>query len=82
MALTDQDKEFLRIPLVTASFLGVLARTTGLDTFASASSAIQMVPVEQIAEALGALRTDEVFIESGTMEIGDDVPIEIFDEEE
>jgi len=82
MALSDKDKEFLGIPLVAASFLGALARTTGLDTFASASSAIEMVPVGQIAEALAALRTDRVFIESGTMEIDDSVGVEIFDEEE
>ncbi len=82
MALSDKDKDFLGIPLIAASFLGALAKTTGLDTFASASSAIEMVPVEKVAEALAAMRTDKVFIESGTMEIGDSVTIEIFDDEE
>lgn len=81
MALTDSDKDFLRIPLVTASFLNVLGKTTGVDTFTAASSALQIVPIEQIAECLSVLRTDEVFIESGVMDIDDGVPIEIFDEE-
>jgi len=81
MALTDSDKDFLRIPLVTASFLNVLGKTTGIGTFTAASSALQLIPIEQIAESLSALRTDEVFIESGVMEIDDGVAIEIFDEE-
>jgi len=81
MALTDQDKEFLRIPLVTVSFLSELAKTTGLNTFASASAAIELIPVEQIAETLASLRTDEVFIALGTMEIEDGVSVEIYDEE-
>ena len=82
MGITEQERELMQIPLVTASFLGALAKATGLETFAAASSAIEMVPVEKVAEALSALRTDEVFIQSGTMEIDDSVTIEIFDEEE
>ena len=82
MGITEQERELMQLPLVTASFLGALAKATGLETFASASSAIEMVPVEKVAEALSALRTDEVFIQSGTMEIDDSVTIEIFDEEE
>ena len=81
MALTDKDKEILRIPLVAASFLEALGKTTGISTFSAASSAIQIVPVEKIAESLAAMRTDRVFIEAGTKEIGDDIPIEIFDED-
>tara|TARA_R100000458_G_C8278085_1_gene253905 strand:- start:7427 stop:7672 length:246 start_codon:yes stop_codon:yes gene_type:complete len=81
VALSDEDKELMRIPLVTASFLDTLAKTTDVDTFHMASEALQMVPVEQIAEALAALRTDEVFIVAGSFEI-DDVEVEIFDDEE
>ena len=82
MALTDTDKDFLRIPIVTSAFLDVLGKTSGLDTFNSAAAAIKVVPVEMIAEALAVLRTDEVFIEAGNMEIGDGVEIEIYEEED
>ena len=82
MALTDSDKDFLRIPIIASAFLDVLGKTSGMDTFNSAAAAIKVVPVEVIAEALAALRTDEVFIEAGTMEIGDDVEIEIYEEED
>ena len=82
MALSDADKDLLRIPLVTASFLNALNKTTGVETFAAASSALQMIPIEAIAETLAALRTDEVFIESGSMEIGEGIGIEILDDEE
>tara|TARA_R110000796_G_scaffold23759_4_gene68004 strand:+ start:413 stop:631 length:219 start_codon:yes stop_codon:yes gene_type:complete len=71
----------LRIPVITAAFLDVLGRTSGIDTFSSAASALLVVPVETIAEALAALRTDEVFIEAGSMEIGSGVEIELYDEE-
>jgi carbamoylphosphate synthase small subunit len=82
MALTDSDKDFLRIPIISAAFLDVLGKTSGMDTFNSAAAAIKVVPVETIAEALAALRTDEVFIEAGTMEISDDVEIELYEEED
>ena len=82
MALTDSDKDFLRIPIISAAFLDVLGKTSGIDTFNSAASAIKVVPVETIAEALAALRTDEVFIEAGTMEIGDDIEIDLYEEED
>jgi len=81
VALTDKDKDFLKIPVVTASFLELLAKTTGVDTFHAASQALQLVPIEQIAESLAALRTDEVYIEVGSMEING-VGVEIFDDEE
>ena len=81
MALTDSDKDFLRIPIISAAFFDVLGKTSGIDTFNSAAAAIKVVPVETIAEALAALRTDEVFIEAGSMEIGDGVEIELYDEE-
>jgi|TARA_R100000951_G_C2612251_1_gene171593 carbamoylphosphate synthase small subunit len=82
MALTDSDKDFLRIPIISAAFFDVLGKTSGIDTFNSAAAAIKVVPVETIAEALAALRTDEVFIEAGSMEIGDGVEIELYDEED
>tara|TARA_R100001594_G_scaffold49323_3_gene82260 strand:- start:4666 stop:4914 length:249 start_codon:yes stop_codon:yes gene_type:complete len=81
VALSDSDKDFLKIPIVTATFLEVLGKTTGVDTFQAASQALQLVPIEQIAESLAALRTDEVFIEAGTIEI-DGVGIEIVDDED
>lgn len=82
MALTDSDKDFLRIPIISAAFFDVLGKTSGIDTFNSAAAAIKVVPVETIAEALAALRTDEVFIEAGSMEIGDGIEIELYDEED
>ena len=82
MALTDSDKDFLRIPIIASAFLDVLGKTSGMDTFNSAAAALKVVPVETIAEALAALRTDEVFIEAGTMEIADGIEIELYDEEE
>ena len=82
MALTDSDKDFLRIPIISAAFFDVLGKTSGIDTINSAAAAIKVVPVETIAEALAALRTDEVFIEAGSMEIGDGVEIELYDEED
>ena len=82
MALSDADKDLLKIPLITAAFLNALNKTTGVETFAAASSALQMIPIESIAETLAALRTDEVYIESGSMEICDGVVIEILDDEE
>ena len=82
MALTDSDKDFLRIPILSAAFLDVLGKTSGMETFNSAAAAIKVVPVETIAEALAALRTDEVFIEAGTMVISDDVEIELYEEED
>tara|TARA_R110000824_G_scaffold78513_5_gene198108 strand:+ start:299 stop:547 length:249 start_codon:yes stop_codon:yes gene_type:complete len=82
MALTDSDKDFLRIPVVTSAFLDVLGKTSGIETFSAAAGAIKVVPVEMIAEALAALRTDEVFIEAGSMEIGDGVEIELYEEED
>ena len=82
MALTDSGKDLLRIPIVTSAFLGVLGKASGIDTFNSAAAAIKVVPVETIAEALAALRTDEVFIEAGSMEISDGVEIELYDEED
>ena len=80
--MTDTEKDFLRIPIVTSAFLDVLGKTSGMETFNSAAAAIKVVPVETIAEALAALRTDEVFIEAGTMEISDDVEIELYKEED
>ncbi len=81
MALSDSDKDFLKIPIVTATFLEVLGKTTGDAAFQAASQALQLVPIEQIAESLAALRTDEVFIEAGSIEI-DGVGIEIVDDED
>jgi|13_taG_2_1085334.scaffolds.fasta_scaffold296076_2 hypothetical protein len=81
MALSDKDKDILRLPLMAASFLDSLGKTTGMETFTAASSAMQFVPVEKIAETLAVMRTDEVFIQTGSMEIDDDVAIEIFDED-
>ena len=80
--MTDTEKDFLRIPIVTSAFLDVLGKTSGMETFNSAAAAIKVVPVETIAEALAALRTDEVFIEAGTMVISDDVEIELYEEED
>lgn len=82
MALSDADKDLLRVPVVTAAFLEAVSKAAGLESLHAAAQTLQLVPVEQIAEALGVLRTDEVFIETGTMEILDDIEIELFGDED
>jgi hypothetical protein len=80
MALSDGDKDVLGWAALVPNFLSVLGDLTGEEGFKSAAEKLSQVPMGQIAEVLGALRTDEVDIATGTMEIGDGVTIEVVDD--
>ena len=52
---------------------------TGEDGCSAAAAKLSSVPADKIAHIMGALRTDIVDINDGTMEIGDDVEVEVGD---
>tara|TARA_R100000353_G_scaffold28972_2_gene24139 strand:+ start:7825 stop:8067 length:243 start_codon:yes stop_codon:yes gene_type:complete len=80
MALTDTEKEALGWALLVPGLLNAVGDMTGEESLNEASDKLAQVPVDKIAQVLGSLRTDHVNIESGTMEIGDGVAIEIVDD--
>lgn len=79
MALTDDTKDALGWAVLVPGFLNMLGELTGEEGFSEAADKLASVPVERIAEVMGSLRTDQVDIESGTMEIGDGVAVEVVD---
>jgi len=79
MALTDAEKDALGWAVLVPGFLHMIGELTGEEGFNDAADKLASVPVESIAEVMGSLRTDQVDIESGTMEIGDGVAVEIVD---
>ena len=79
MSLTDDTKDALGWALLVPGFLHMIGELTGEEGFSEAGDKLSTVPVEQIAEVMGALRTDTVRIEKGTMEIGDGVEVEVVD---
>ena len=79
MSLTDDTKDALGWALLVPGFLHMIGELTGEEGFSEAGDKLSTVPVEQIAEVMGALRTDTVGIEKGTMEIGDGVEVEVVD---
>lgn len=79
MALTDGEKDALGWALLVPGFLHMIGELTGEEGFSDAGDKLAEVPVEKIAEVMGALRTDYANIEQGTMEIGEDVAIEVVD---
>jgi len=79
MALSDDAKDALGWALLVPGFLRMVGDLTGEDGFSDAADKLSSVPTSKIAEALGALRTDTVDIKDGTMEIGDDVEVEVVD---
>ena len=79
MALSDTTKDALGWAMLVPGFLRMIGELTGEEGFGDAADKLANVPVEKIAEVMGALRTDHVDIEAGTMEIGDGVTIEIVD---
>ena len=77
MALTDAEKDALGWALLVPGFLHMIGELTGEEGFSEAGDKLASVPVEKIAEVMGALRTDYVDIDHGTMEIGEGVTIEV-----
>lgn len=79
MALDDTTKEALGWAMLVPGFLRMIGDMTGEDGFSKAADKLSDVPIEHIAQVMGALRTDRAFIEYGTMEIGEGVKVEVVD---
>ena len=79
MALDDGTKDVLGWAILVPGFLRMVGDMTGEKGFGDAADKLSSVPVDKIAEIMGALRTDHVNIESGTMSIGDGVEVEVID---
>ena len=80
MALSDTTKDALGWAMLVPGFLRMVGDLTGEGGFTDAADKLAQVPVDKIAEVMGALRTDHVDIDSGSMEIGEGVAIEIVDD--
>ena len=79
MALSDDTKDALGWAMLVPGFLNMIGELTGEKGFSDAANKLADVPVDKIAEVMGALRTDYANIESGTMTIGDGVEVEVVD---
>ena len=79
MALSDDTKDALGWALLVPGFLNMIGELTGEEGFSNAADKLSEVPVDKIAEVMGALRTDYVDIEDGAMEIGEGVEVEVVD---
>jgi hypothetical protein len=79
MALTDAEKDALGWAMLVPGFLHMIGELTGEEGFSEAGDKLAQVPVEKIAEVMGALRTDYANITEGTMEIGEGVKVEVVD---
>ena len=77
MALDDTTKDALGWALLVPGFLHMIGDLTGEKGFSDAGDKLAEVPVEKIAEVMGALRTDYANIEEGTFEIGEGVEVEV-----
>jgi len=77
MALDDTTKDALGWALLVPGFLHMIGDLTGEKGFSDAGDKLAEVPVEKIAEVMGALRTDHVDIGDGSMEIGEGVEVEV-----
>tara|TARA_R110000824_G_scaffold86174_2_gene213494 strand:- start:1821 stop:2054 length:234 start_codon:yes stop_codon:yes gene_type:complete len=75
MALTDGEKDALEWASLVPGLLRAVGGMTGDTGFNLAADALSKVPLEQIGEELGKLRTDHISIDKGTMSIGDDVDV-------
>ena len=80
MALSDSDKDALGWAMLVPGFLRMMGDLTGDDSFKESAEKLAEVPVDKIAEVLGALRTDYANIQVGTMEVGEGVAVEIVDD--
>jgi hypothetical protein len=79
MALSDSDRAAMEWALLIPGLLNTLGDLTGQPGLKEAARTISSVPVESIGQVLGALRTDHVDINGGTMEVGDGVDVEVVD---
>jgi|TARA_R110002124_G_scaffold121184_1_gene279481 hypothetical protein len=79
MALTDGEKDALGWAMLVPGFLHMIGELTGEEGFSDAADKLAEVPLDKIAEVMGAFRTDYADIEDGTMEIGEGVAIEVVD---
>ena len=80
MALDDTTKDVLGWAMLVPGFLHMIGELTGEEGFNEAADKLAAVPVDKIAEVMGAIRTDYANIEVGTIEIGDGVAIEVVDD--
>ena len=80
MALSDSDKDALGWAMLVPGFLHMIGELTGEEGFSDAADKLTEVPLDKIAEVMGALRTDYASIEVGSMEIGEGVTVEIVDD--
>ena len=80
MALTDDTKDALGWALLVPGFLHMIGELTGEEGFSEAGDKLAEVPAHKIAEVMGALRTDHVNLDEGTMEIGEGVAFEVVDD--
>lgn len=80
MALSDDTKDALGWALLVPGFLRMIAELTGEEGFEDAATKLDAVPVQYLAEVMGAIRTDYVDIEAGSMEITDGVNVELVDD--
>ena len=79
MALSDTTKDALGWAMLVPGFLRMVGDLTGEKGFSTAADKLSDVPVDKIAQVMGALRTDRAFIELGTMELGEGVEVEVVD---
>ena len=79
MALTDAEKDALGWALLVPGCLHMIGELTGEEGFSDAGDKLAEGPVDKIAEVMGALRTDYANIETGSMEIGEGVEVEVVD---
>lgn len=80
MALNDTTKDVLGWAMLVPGFLHMIGELTGEEGFSDAADRLAEVPVDKIAEVMGAIRTDRAYIEHGSMEIGEGVAVEVVDD--
>jgi hypothetical protein len=77
MALSEDGKEAAEWAGLVPGFLRGLGQMTGDLRFDDAADAIGAIGIVRLAEVLAKLRADRVNIDSGEIEIGDGVDVEI-----
>jgi hypothetical protein len=77
MALSEDGKEAAEWAGLASGFLRGLGQMTGDLRFDDAADAIGAIGIVKLAEVLAKLRADRVNIDSGEIEIGDGVDVEI-----
>ncbi len=77
MALSEDGKEAAEWAGLVPGFLRGLGQMTGDLRFDDAADAIGAIGIVKLADVLAKLRADRVNIDSGEIEIGDGVDVEI-----